>query len=150
MRTPLLGLLVAATLSACGTVPPSPSASVVPTAPPSPSTPATPSPSPTAASPSALPSPTPSTPYTLDCGPLAGTPDDCAAAVEAGLRLLSLAPGDVSAVRVEAPQRTCSPDLSPCRAAVVVVKAYNRTGVAVGEAPLVKSAGRWISALQVR
>lgn len=132
-------MLVATMLSACGTVPPSPSASP------------TPSPSPTVAIASPTPSPTEATPYTLDCGPLAGAPDDCAAAVEVGLRLLSLAPEDVSAVRVEAPGPTCSPSGPICRQPTVIVKVFNGAAtVASGEMPLVRTDTGWISLFQIR
>ncbi len=146
MRTLLLGPLVAVMLSGCGSVPPSPAA--VTTASPPPTTPATPSPS-QAASPSAPPSPIPSTPYALDCGPLAGTPDDCAAAVDAGLRLLSLVPGDVSAVRVEPPGPACSPSGLMCRRPTVVVRVF-KGAVAAGEMPLVRTGTGWIGLFQIR
>jgi hypothetical protein len=112
-----------------------------------------PSPSPTVATASPTTIPTVPPPYALDCGPLAAVESDCAAAVEAALRLLSLAPEDVSAVRVLPPGPACSPGTPGliCRRPTVIVRVFgNSRTVTVYEVSLLRTTTGWISAAQIR
>lgn len=129
MRTLLVGLLVAAIVSACGTVTPSPSSAAVrPTA---------------TIRPSAQPSATQSG-YTIDCGPLASAPDDCEAAVAEALRsmLPRTRPGDFSELRVEPPGPTCT---WPCYyQPTVFVRAFKDAGsILVAQVGLVRAGSGW-------
>lgn len=141
MRRLLMCLSVAAVLSACGTVLPTPSP--VPTPP-------TPSPSPA----SPTPGPTTALPYVLDCGPLSGDRAACDAAVQAALGLMPPTVSDVKAVHVEAPApRPCATGrpANLCRSPTVVVKVYAGSSHTLADVvPLIQTASGWVSLAQIR
>jgi hypothetical protein len=125
----VLVLLPLAVLFGCSTIP---------------SPPPTPEPSPTASA-----QPTPET-IAIACGPLADDPPDCAAALEAAIRLKDPAV-NWSSARVDSGEETCAGVTTPCRAPTVVVSFLSEdSALAVDEVPLAGGDGEWISMAAIR
>lgn len=117
-------LLFAASLSGCSQV--SPSGSLI-----------GPSPPPVRAS--AQPSPSPTTGYVVECGPLAGSPDDCEAAVAFAAQIM-LPYKDYSLLRVTTPEPACSGSCG--NAPIVIVQAF-KAGALFTQIPLSRTDNGW-------
>lgn len=83
-------------------------------------------------------------PVAIVCGPLSSDPADCAAAVEAAVRIKDPAV-DWASIRIDAPEETCTGATSPCRAPTVIVRFLGTDpSVVAAEVPLVQGTSGWV------